>query len=542
MNEQLNILQEKFNAVTQNFEICFLEYEIKSKKILNANNTEIFFSCADSKADSLNVHLLDKTMLNTMIKSIAEGKGDTKGELRLLKNGNTKYDWYEVSFSALSSTNNEICLMQIIPLEYTEKLTGALKEDKFNQFILQNLQKTNYVYITLEVFNFIVFKEIFGTEITDSLLKSIVQTIEKSLQEKEMVANCGNGYFSLYFNHDDAETTQKRLYKIIDEIQANFRINYDESYDLLLYAGAVVTEESDKTMQTIKDKCNIALKTAKTSSVSKFVLFDDSMVQHLEKEKILTAELENALKSKDFAMYLQPIFNVETGRVVGAEALARWNNKEGAEQITPRDFFPIIESRQWGMLLDKIIFENACNQIVEWEKQGYKPVGISVNFCELNIKNITFVEELKEITDKYGVNPKYLEIEFRESVVFKNKAVLCTILEKLHKYGFSLAIDNFGTGYSTLALLRNMPVDIIKIDSSLLNDSTDIGRTELILKSIVDMSKGLNILTVAQSVERVEDAILLENIKCDCVQGNFYTKPIPPVMFDEFLYTCDDDE
>ncbi|MEG0229030.1 MAG: EAL domain-containing protein, partial [Oscillospiraceae bacterium] len=211
----------------------------------------------------------------------------------------------------------------------------------------------------------------------------------------------------------------------------------------------------------------------------------------------------------------------------------RWQKPDGI-LVSPSEFIPIFENNGFITKLDMYMFEQVCKIIKGWIDLNLPVIHISVNFSRNHLLNYNFINELIEISEKYHVPRKYIEIELTETVIFENEELIEAVLHKIHSAGFTFSMDDFGTGYSSLGLLKNLPVDVIKIDRSFFTNSKYIARANYVVESVMIMAKKLNIYTVAEGIEEIEQIDFLKKIGCDIVQGFYYAKPMPADDFYEF--------
>jgi EAL domain-containing protein (putative c-di-GMP-specific phosphodiesterase class I) len=228
-------------------------------------------------------------------------------------------------------------------------------------------------------------------------------------------------------------------------------------------------------------------------------------------------------------VYLQPKIYIKDEKLAGAEALVKWNLN--SKIMSPSLFIPIFERNGFVTKLDMYVFEQVCIFLSKLMKMGKMTTKISVNFSRFHLGYRNFVSELCHIADKHGVPHSLLEVELTESAMLEDQNALLRVIDELHEHGFTLSIDDFGSGYSSLGLLKNMLVDVLKFDRSFLENSKDTERSWQIISSAIYMAKKLNIQVVAEGVEGKEHLEMLKKMGCDIVQGFYYSKPILPNEF-----------
>ncbi|WP_242849814.1 EAL domain-containing protein [Clostridium sp. C8] len=236
--------------------------------------------------------------------------------------------------------------------------------------------------------------------------------------------------------------------------------------------------------------------------------------------------LNKALEKGEFEIYLQPKYNSESDSIVGAEALARWNNRNDGI-VSPEVFIPILEKNRNIVKLDMYMFEEACKIISRWSKNNVSLVPISINISKITMsENDNFVIDLKNIIKKYDIDTRFLEIELTERIMFRETNKIVSIIKEIKKIGIKVSLDDFGAGYSSLNILKNIPIDIIKLDKLFL-DKRDISeKGKIVIKNIINMANELGLEVVAEGVEFLEQSQFLKSVGCEVVQGYLYGKPM----------------
>lgn len=242
------------------------------------------------------------------------------------------------------------------------------------------------------------------------------------------------------------------------------------------------------------------------------------------KEKNIEDNMEHALENNEFIVYFQPKVELKTNKIAGAEALVRWQNSK-KELIPPNEFIPIFEKNGFITKLDIYVFEEVCKTIRKWLNEGINPIPVSVNLSRMHLQNPNFLKKYKEIQEKYEVPADLLEIELTETLVFENFEQLKKVIDDIHQMGFSCSIDDFGSGYSSLNLLKEIPVDILKLDRIFFSKKND-KRGNSVIESIISLAKKLNMTTISEGVETISQVEFLRKADCDLVQGYVYSKPL----------------
>ena len=248
-------------------------------------------------------------------------------------------------------------------------------------------------------------------------------------------------------------------------------------------------------------------------------------------EEDLEKDFREGIKNNEFKIFLQPKFDIRTEKIVGAEALIR-REKDGM-LIMPNSFIPEYERTGVITKLDMFVFESICKKLKEWKDKGYKVFPIAINESRRHLYNENHVSELEKVVKYYKVNPNLIELELTETVVVENIESAKEAERKVHALGFVVSMDDFGVGYSSLYMLKNINIDILKIDKSFSDEVMEDKRGRIILESIIEMAKKLEIKTVAEGIETKEQLEYLKQIGCDMVQGYYFEKPLPIEEFEE---------
>ena len=276
------------------------------------------------------------------------------------------------------------------------------------------------------------------------------------------------------------------------------------------------------------EKTNIAHGKAKELG-EKVCTYDEELVKQALWKQQVEHHLETSLKNSEFKIYLQAQNSLDDETLASAEALVRWE-KEG-NLIPPNNFIPILEQKGLITKLDFYVFEQVCRMMQKWENEGRTPIEIAVNFSRRHLENLDFIQDLCSMADQYGIPHHLLVVELTETAMWDNEKIIIQMVEQLHKNGFLMAMDDFGTGYSSLSLLKNLPVDIMKIDRSFFYDNQYSDRAGILISNVMNMAKQLGMVTVAEGIEEQRHIDFLRQVGCDKVQGYYFARPVPAESF-----------
>ncbi len=412
-----------------------------------------------------------------------------------------------------------------------DKLTGLLHRDPFctkvEKLLSQNKCK-KYAMCYLDIVKFKAVNDMFGYSEGDKLLVHIAKVL-KDLQNKIPLAcrNLADRFaFLLDIEDEDLSGSLKNILEITENAGLHFVINCN--------IGVYVIEDKTDSVNSMIDKAILAHSSIKGNLAVKIEYYTDKMRDLVLSEQEITLEMNAALDEGQFIVYYQPQYSHSTGTLIGAEALVRWNHpKKGL--ISPMLFIPIFEKNGFIAKLDNYVFEQACKLLKKAKDNNYSTVPVSVNFSKIELYSPTFTERLEQIRKKYGVESKNLHIEITESLLFDDSREINNIIKKLHGYGYIVEMDDFGTRYSSLNVLKDLEFDILKLDMHLLSDNNKSSRGGIIVSSVINMAKWLKMDVIAEGVETVEQADFLKSIGCDYIQGYLYSKPLPEKDFEKLL-------
>lgn len=372
------------------------------------------------------------------------------------------------------------------------------------------------------------------------MLERLYKTVSDHLETYEVYARISDDNFACTVKNGSDSELENRLNNIFAEFDR--RNSLFVSYPVLFSAGVCrlgqcVDRYDMVDFNVAIDRCNIAKKTIKGRHSSAIAFYDGKMHDNALREKDFENVMPTALKEHEFMCYIQPKYGTRSRHIEGGEALIRWNSKEFGF-VFPDQFIPIAEKNGFVVELDFFILEEVCRAMRRWIDRGLTPVVISVNQSRLHLNNDDYIWRLREIVDKYGIPYEYIELELTESVFTENADLMLKIMQKLHEIGFKLSIDDFGSGYSSLNMLKDIPADVVKIDREFFNGTVNSQKGRAVISTVVDLAKNLDMQVISEGVETVEQVDFLQDIECHMVQGYYFAKPMPIKEFEE-LWTKD---
>ncbi len=415
-----------------------------------------------------------------------------------------------------------------------DELTGLPNLNKAKELIEQLIKRkpeNDYTIIKFDVANFKSINELFDFQTGNQVIVDIAKMSEFADNKSFFMARIGTDEFIMFANTDyfnDFDLKRVIYRKYLDE-----KLSYLGSHRFSFKYGIYNIQKQDLDANEIISKVNLAHNHAKMQKNVDICFYDDDFRKQLIRNGEISEQMHPALQNGEFKVFLQPKY-VTTNKVLyGAEALVRWFRDGGEEIIFPGSFISLFESTGFIQLVDMYMLEETCKIIRNWIDEGLPVVPISVNFSRMHLGNENFVNEVNVITEKYNIPKKYIELELTESTIIDNEETLTSVFASLRSYGYKLSMDDFGSGYSSLGLLKNLDVDIIKMDRSFFVENSNYEKSRLVVKTVVDMAKRLDLITVAEGVETKEQVDFLKDIGCEIVQGFYFAVPMPAEDFTE---------
>ncbi|WP_146040654.1 EAL domain-containing protein [Raoultibacter timonensis] len=385
------------------------------------------------------------------------------------------------------------------------------------------------VYIDIEHFK--VLNDWYGREVGDRMLRALADRLASFCERHE--GSVG------YFGSDDfVALLPAGIARDSDLESAIGTIAPDETMDVRFYPaiGVCGVDGSDVPVSAFCDRAMIAMNTVKGTYARRIAWYDRGMGLELEQEPKMLAAIQRALDQREFVLYAQPKCNIRTGRIVGLEALVRWNHPEKG-LVGPGEFVPFLEKTGFIVYLDRYVWDMACGLLASWIAEGRHPIPVSVNVSRADVRAIDVADELERIVEHHGIERKLLEVEITESAYAEDECVT-HLVDDLQRRGFTVLMDDFGSGYSSLNMLKNIGVDTLKIDMGLLReDADDANRSEGILEAVTSMARLMDMPVIAEGVETVEQVEFLKRIGCDYAQGFYFYRPMPQSEFEALMET-----
>lgn len=416
-----------------------------------------------------------------------------------------------------------------------DMLTGLLQHNAFCDVVESVLRKDekgilagDYAMVCFDILRFKAVNDIFGNAEGDRLLKHIAKSLEKTLKPDDFSCRSNADRFIFF-----TRTSGKELGILIDNL-LNRIADYDLPFEVMCNMGIYVTCDTVLPAGMMIDRALLAQSTIKGSYTVKVSYYQESLRAAMLTEQDILAIAGTALEEKQFVLYYQPQYNHANGTIIGAEALVRWKHPDRG-LISPGIFIPIFEKNGYISKLDFYVFEHACAFLKKCREEDIPLIPISTNFCRHDIFLADFAEKLEAIRQKYDVPAKYLRVEITESAIMGSNDQVNEMISRLHKYGYIVEMDDFGSGYSSLNVLKDIEMDVIKLDMLFLSEENNSTRGGTILSAVVRMAKWLKVPVIAEGVETLKQADFLRSIGCNYIQGYLYSRPLPEDQYIELL-------
>lgn len=412
-----------------------------------------------------------------------------------------------------------------------DRLTGVYSKEYFYQQVRDILFRNpdvKYDILCSDIENFKLINDAFGMAAGDRLLRQVAKLCTQRLGDHGICGRLSADQFACLLEHREDYANEMFT-------QSDSRINDDfGDQNVIMKYGIYTVEDREVSVEQMCDRALLAAHSIKGQYGKHFTLYDDKLRGTLLRRQAITDGMETALATGQFEVYLQPKYQIRDGQLAGAEALVRWNHPEWGLQ-PPGEFIPIFERNGFITKLDQYVWERACALLQEWDQKGYPRINISVNVSRMDIYNVNLADVLTGLVQKHGLSPSRLHLEITESAYTDTSRQLIDTLGSLRKLGFIIEMDDFGSGYSSLNMLTEMPVDVLKLDMKFIQTEITRPAGQGILRFIVDLARWMKLSVVAEGVETREQLERLQNDGCDYAQGYYFAKPMPVKNFISIL-------
>lgn len=482
----------------------------------------------------------DKTLSQIPVIILTE-KSDRDTEKKVLESGAWDFvpkpydaDIIKLRLKNVIARSQVSLLKELNNVMNYDPLTEIYSKNKFfsaSKALLKANPDKQFAFLRLDIDRFKLINSFFGTAYGDRLLKHVAKRIRDFTKTTECCTfgRIDADVFGIFTPYQGKKETVKQIEQAVENMK-----KLSASYNIMIVYGVYVVTDRSLPISFMCDRAALAAKTVKGHYMKSYAFYDDKMRLSIENEQNIINEMSDALENHEFVPYYQPKYDVKTNKPVGAEALARWIHPTKGF-ISPGVFIPIFEKNGFISKLDFYIWECVCKQLKEWTDKGVPLFPVSVNVSRVNLYNPNLSKIIIELTKKYDVDPKYFNIEITESVYTDDNVMIDDITSQLRNNGFTILMDDFGSGYSSLNVLKDVQVDMLKMDMMFMFKAKYDGRAETIISSVIRMAKWLNIPVIAEGVDRAEQVDFLKSVGCDYIQGFYFSKPLPAAEYEKLI-------
>lgn len=414
-----------------------------------------------------------------------------------------------------------------------DTVTGCYTKIKFFQQVREMLAEVvdeTFAFVRFDIDRFKMINNFYGFKEGDRVLKNVASELRKMSQTfgNFVYGRLENDVFACCMPYK-----QENVDLLVNAMQIKMK-KVNKDYNIKVSYGVYLIDDCDMDVADMYDRASLAAKNCKGKFMENVAYYDSSMIENMRHEQSIINEVNRALEEEQFQVFLQPKVNLMTGRAYGAEALVRWKHPEKG-MISPADFVPIYERNGIIGRLDQYMWRHVCALLRKWIDEGKNPDPISVNVSRVNIYNPHLLEIFKKLIAEYKIPAHLLNLELTESAFMEDQDLVMKTMSKLHQIGFQIMMDDFGSGYSSLNILKDMEVDYLKIDMKFLAEDEFNGKGEKVLTSVIRMAKWLHMPSIVEGVETAEQVDFLKCIGCEYAQGYYFAKPMSVEDYEAFV-------
>ena len=477
------------------------------------------------------------------IQSIEENRKDSmKMETSIYQNGEKKY--YEIVYKrTYDDKQNQVCdyfifndrTEDVVSLEHEkyrashDTLTGLLNKEQFyieTAKLIKENRDVKYCLVCSNIKDFKFVNELFGIEKGNEILKKQAEYMKNFIGEDSLAARLHADRFAICMPR--IRFDEDLINEAITGIQEAFK---NSSLHMHIFVGVYDIHDVQERVSIMCDKANLASETIKNEYKSSVAYYTEHLLEKSIEERKIIGEFDRALDNEEFVMFLQPQVDV-SGKPFGSEALVRWQHPDKG-LLAPGVFIDVLEKTGFVYRLDRYMWDKAVKQLAEWKKRGINDYHISVNISTKDFYLIDVYETFVGLVEKYDIDPKLLKLEITETALMSDFNKNMVIIKRLQKYGFDIEIDDFGSGYSSLNMLKDISADVLKIDMGFLRASENEVKGQDILESIIGLANKLGMRVITEGVEKKTQVDMLYDMGCKMFQGYYFSKPIPVDEFEK---------
>lgn len=544
---------ERIENVNEMIGILVYEYFVQDDSYYLCASFDDVFKIDHSKLSGewsllkmLNCHPGDAEKFEQFIEDIRTTQQTQKVTVRLYNRYDTPV-WYTIYVQPLKGLDNRPVRylgtfqnvnteMEIkAEMEYRadyDSMTGLYNSEAFYRKateIIHLNEETLYAVLSIDIEKFRLINDKFGIEIGNRCLAYMGKSIRELMPKNSVAKRYQGDTFTVLMEYH----SEQDILNFITSLTGRMHDNDDLPQGVSIVFGIYKVTDKTLPIRLMCDRARTVKRQAKGSIFTNYAVYDDVIRLKMREQAEIEEEMEMALHHHEFVMYLQPQIDVKTGKLAGAEALVRWEHPIKGVMV-PAQFLPLFESNGFITKLDRFMWEEACKYLANLaERKIDIPISVNVSRAHVSESNLTSI--LTELVKRYGITPEKLELEITENLFVDDVDELFDQMDQLKKCGFRIQMDDFGSGYSSLNMLRKAPVDTLKIDRFFLDEIMATSRGKIIVEASVRMAKELGLMVIAEGVETEDQLNFLRDAGCDIAQGYYYSKPVNVEEFEQFI-------
>lgn len=549
--EKLKISRERYRLAAEGAEVGIWDLDLENKEMYVSKKGKEVFGLADQELSTNMLIAIKNKILESDYQEVKEkydnhinNKSDAFEVKCRIKVTDDKYSWVYIRGRALrdgqgqviriaGSVNNinkeKLTEARIRKLAYYDSLTGLPNRAYFNQLMDEYIQTKSYdkfAIFLIDIDNFKAINDSLGHSYGDEIIIKVAEHLKKHINKDSELIRFGGDEFLIIVHNIKTNAELKCFAEvIIDEFNKPF-INEGLVFPITLSMGVATYPFDGQQPDELLKHADMALYDIKVNGKNGYKMFSFELDETFNKRLTLERDLRKAISNMEFELYYQPKLDVSKGRVLGYEALLRWNHPVNG-MVSPLEFIPLAEETGLIIPIGEWVICESIKQLKEWHRMGYAELTIAVNLSARQFRDVHLIDLFKRIYNEMDVDMSRLELEITESTALEDIKFAVHILNNLKKLGIKVSLDDFGTGYSSLNYLTQLPIDYLKIDKSFLNNTIKHRSGEEIIKSVINLAHACDIKVIAEGVETKEQMDFLRNEDCDMIQGYYISKPVP---------------
>lgn len=414
----------------------------------------------------------------------------------------------------------------VVKHDEKSSLQGIVNRRRFYEEIKSVIQNgaKQFALCVLDIDNFKLINDLHGHHVGDDIIEQLSQLLLRNIKEQDHISRFGGDEFVVLYHYEQLNEVDQFATKLAEDINQHL-YHFNREINLSVSIGVSLYPDDGDNYDELLKKADLALNHVKHNGKNNYLKFEPQMINFQQNKRKMEKILREALINEQFVLLYQPQVYAGTKRFYGVEVLLRLRTDNGV-MLTPDKFIPVAESVGLIVPIGAWVIRAACEQGVEWLRQGYEPIKISINISGLQLKSIQFLSSVKAILEETGMNPANLTFEITESTIIDQSYTVLHVIEEIRKLGISIAIDDFGISYSSLSVLKNFPIEILKIDKSFVREMVSDEKGYKIVNAIINIAKSLDLRIVAEGVEESTQLELLDELGCQYIQGYYISKPV----------------